>query len=76
MSGFPQYCKQSSVQHANALRRLKNILDMWDMVAPSHGHPRDYKSNFDGLDSEQCRVVKAKEIQDAVEGLMQHQRAL
>ena len=76
MSGFPQYCKQGLVRQADTLRRLKNIVDLWDVVAPGHGHPRDYISNFDGLDSEQCRVVKAKEIQDAVEGLMQHQRAL
>jgi hypothetical protein len=60
MTGFPKY--------GNNLRQqsevLKQLLELdWQVIAPGHGHPRDYR-NVEGDD-----CVRKQEMQQALEEL-------
>jgi len=60
MSGFPRYGNNLQVQ-ANSLKGLLRL--DWDVVAPGHGHPRNYS-----LESDK-EALKRKEMQEAIEDL-------
>jgi glyoxylase-like metal-dependent hydrolase (beta-lactamase superfamily II) len=65
MTGFPKY--------GNDLRQqseiLKQLLELdWQVIAPGHGHPRDYR-NVKGDDS-----VRKQEMQQALEELTAYSR--
>lgn len=60
MSGFPRYGNDLATQK----KSLENLLKIdWDVVAPGHGHPRDYSQHDN---KEQLRF---KEMQEAIEDL-------
>jgi glyoxylase-like metal-dependent hydrolase (beta-lactamase superfamily II)/ferredoxin len=60
MTGFPRYGNSLRTQSETLQRLLQ--LD-WDVVAPGHGHPRDYRGVADQ------RAVQARELQAAQEEL-------
>jgi glyoxylase-like metal-dependent hydrolase (beta-lactamase superfamily II) len=66
MSGFPRYGNDLRLQ-AETLRRLLTLSD-WVIVAPGHGHPRDYR----GVDS--VERVKEEELKVALEELARYSR--
>jgi glyoxylase-like metal-dependent hydrolase (beta-lactamase superfamily II)/ferredoxin len=62
LTGFPRFGNNRRVQ-ATTLERME-ALD-WDVVAPGHGHARNYKGRRD---------LRAKEMQDAKAELASHVR--
>jgi glyoxylase-like metal-dependent hydrolase (beta-lactamase superfamily II) len=57
MSGFPRYGNNLQLQ----AKSLQNLLYLdWDVVAPGHGHPRDYSSELNKDD------LKRKELEEAL----------
>mmetsp|Transcript_2415 Transcript_2415/g.3569 ORF Transcript_2415/g.3569 Transcript_2415/m.3569 type:complete len:435 (-) Transcript_2415:11-1315(-) len=60
MSGFPRYGNNLSLQ-AKSLERLLHI--EWDVVAPGHGHPRDYSGELDKQE------LRRKEMKEAIQDL-------
>lgn len=57
MSGFPRYGNNLQVQ----AKSLQNLLQLdWDIVAPGHGHPRDYSQEQDK------EKLKRKEMEEAL----------
>jgi glyoxylase-like metal-dependent hydrolase (beta-lactamase superfamily II)/ferredoxin len=65
MTGFPRYGHSLRTQ-SETLQRLLQL--EWDVVAPGHGHPRDYRGVNDK------RVVQARELQVAQEELISSSR--
>lgn len=66
MSGFPRYGNNLSLQ-AISLERLLQI--EWDVVAPGHGHPRDYSAEPEKND------LRRKEMNEAIQDLLQKPQA-
>jgi len=61
MSGFPLYNKGGRELQAQILQKIVDHSDRWDIIAPGHGHARDYRN--------QSEELKRKELNDAIEGL-------
>ncbi|CAB9524644.1 Lactamase_B [Seminavis robusta] len=58
MSGFPRYGNNLQLQAES----LQGLLDLeWDVVAPGHGHPRDYSQEGDNKDD-----LKKTEMEEAL----------
>lgn len=65
MTGFPRYGNRLDIQ----AETLPKLLELdWDVVAPGHGHPRDYRHRKDK------RQVQADEMNVAIEELNASQR--
>ena len=67
MTGFPQYCKGSREGQIGTLRMILSISGVWDVIAPGHGHVRDYAA----LEGDAARVgrIKRDEMEAAIEEL-------
>jgi len=63
VSGFPPYCRNEE-QQVNTLQKLLAL--EWDVIAPGHGHPRDYRTINDG----DRKSVKSEEMKVALEELV------
>jgi glyoxylase-like metal-dependent hydrolase (beta-lactamase superfamily II) len=62
MTGFPRFGNNLQTQ----AQSLKNLLHLqWDIVAPGHGHPRDYTQN----DKHQKETDKAQDMEQAIANL-------
>ena len=60
MSGFPRYGNNLQLQ----AKSLEHLLQLdWDVVAPGHGHPRDYSQEPDKVE------LKRKEMEEAIADL-------
>jgi hypothetical protein len=62
MTGFPRYGNNLQTQ-ANTLMKLLDV-EEWDIIAPGHGHPRDYRKQMSTTNE-----VKASEMIDAIKEL-------
>ena len=61
MSGFPRYGNNLTLQ----AQTLQSLLALdWDIVAPGHGHPRDYRQFGD--DASTRRKVRQREMEQAI----------
>ncbi len=69
MSGFPRYGRSLS-QQAATLQLMLQTLD-WQIIAPGHGHLRDYRQERDG---EVRQVVKRVEMEEALDQFQSYQR--
>lgn len=63
MSGFPPYCRNEE-QQVNTIQKFLAL--EWDVIAPGHGHPRDYRTINDG----DRKSLKSEEMQVALEELV------
>jgi glyoxylase-like metal-dependent hydrolase (beta-lactamase superfamily II) len=70
MTGFPQYGNNRKQQ----ARMLPRLLDLeWDIVAPGHGHVRDYTSlNTSKSSISSSRRRRAEEMQPALQELQRY----
>jgi len=65
-SGMPQYNKENRELQSNILRQL---LDLdWEVLAPGHGHARDYTL----LTGESVSDLRKLEIEEGIEDLLQY----
>ena len=63
MSGFPRYGNDQELQS----KILPLLLDLdWQVLAPGHGHVRDYTLREDQTSSTDARIT---EMEDAIEEL-------
>mmetsp|Transcript_16042 Transcript_16042/g.22983 ORF Transcript_16042/g.22983 Transcript_16042/m.22983 type:complete len:266 (+) Transcript_16042:1-798(+) len=70
MTGFPRYA-DDSIQQSHTLRELLNISHCWDVIAPGHGHPRDYRrGSVDSKKKENLKEVKRVEMEKALKELL------
>ena len=63
MSGFPRYGNNLKEQ-VKTLGTIGSLVDIWNVIAPGHGHPRFY-----GNDSNERKL---RELSDAIEELNSH----
>lgn len=63
MTSFPRYCNSRSMQ-AKTMPKLLQL--QWDIIAPGHGHPRDYRAI---TDPSQKKQIQMNEMQDAIQEL-------
>lgn len=68
MSGFPRY-GYDLPQQAQTLKQLGKLSQMWDIIAPGHGHLRSYMK-FEG--DENATKVKGHDIDIAVSELLSY----
>merc|ERR1712150_287148 len=61
MSGFPRYNKGGKTVQIETLQKIVNHSDKWDIIAPGHGHSRDYRNLSD--------AIKCEDLNDAIEEL-------
>jgi hypothetical protein len=57
MTGFGRYGRNRS-QQTKTLSKLLQLKN-WDVIAPGHGHPRDYRNLDDSI-----KITELKEAQD------------
>lgn len=65
MTGFPRYGNNLDIQ-ATSMRNLLRL--EWDIVAPGHGHPRDYTQ----VTNDDKDELKAREMEEAISNLRKH----
>ncbi|KAL7546524.1 hypothetical protein ACHAWF_009857 [Thalassiosira exigua] len=70
MSGFPRYGNDLAIQ-GETLKKLARLSDLWDVVAPGHGHPRFYLED-EGAGGEGQKERIAREMREALEELRSH----
>ena len=70
MSGFPRYGNDLRLQSETLTNTIGEISDLWDVIAPGHGHTREYLS----VPEEGRRKAKMDDISDAVEELKRFYR--
>ncbi len=68
MSGFPRYGNDLP-QQAQTLKELGKLSQMWDIIAPGHGHLRSYMK-FKG--NENVTKIKGHDIDTAVSELLSY----
>ena len=68
MSGFPRYGNNMRIQ-SNTIRKFGKIAGLFDVVAPGHGHVRQYASLATNEEKEQA---KKQDINAVLEELVRH----
>lgn len=71
MTGFPRYGRDRS-QQAHVLSELLKL--PWMIIAPGHGHPRDYRPTMQGSTAYQddIKTLQAVEMKGAIDELNQY----
>ena len=70
MSGFPRYGNDLRLQSETLTNTIGGTSNLWDVIAPGHGHTREYLS----ISEEDRRKAKMDDIADAVEELKRFYR--
>lgn len=68
MSGFPRYNSGGRELQAKTLQLIVDNSNQWDMIAPGHGHPRDYR------DVPNKQEMKQQDLSHAVKELTSYSR--
>lgn len=63
MTGFGRY-GHNRKQQVETLSRILNISKHWDVIAPGHGHARDYRGQDDDGDGDSTKAAEIKVAQD------------
>ena len=70
MSAFPRYGNDLRLQSETLTNTIGGTSNLWDVIAPGHGHTREYLS----IPEEDRRKAKMDDIADAVEELKRFYR--
>ena len=70
MSGFPRYGNDLRLQSETLTNTIGGTSNLWDVIAPGHGHSREYLS----VPKVERRKAKMDDIADAVEELKRFYR--
>ena len=68
MTGFPRYGNNLS-QQAQTLRQIGKTSNLWDIVAPGHGHLRSYLKLKEG---ENTAKIKGEDVDTAISELLSY----
>lgn len=73
MTGFPRYGNNLEEQAENLKKCFGRFSNLFDCVAPGHGHVRDYRALRRSISNEEevCEL-KVKDMNDAVDELLQY----
>ena len=69
MTGFPRYGNNLS-QQAQTLRQIGKISNLWDIIAPGHGHLRSYLELKDS--EENTAKIKGEDVDTAISELLSY----